>query len=1063
MTDLFCERLKSLRKSAGITQQELADGLGVHFQTVSKWERGVSMPDFALLGEIAQKLGVSLEKLLGQSEEECYTGSYDMSAFGKAVAAARKGSGESQDELASALNVTGDVVSKWERGVVCPDAEQLCAIARHFSQPASKLYYAVPSAYTPKLIAKRNVKTVTWAVALTALLVAALCLAVFLGLAEGTYDVTVDGKVYAVSASDWFSPTPAEKTGYVFSHYIDKKGKRVDFPLKVRSDTEFFAVYVPTEYKLDYWLNGGIMQNASYSFTMESGVVQLPVPTKRNAQFLGWYLTPDYSGEAVTSVTCQGNDVSLYARWSDNQCSVRYVLNGGMLIENNPETVTDYEVALNVPVRSGYVFLGWYDSPEGGDRYEKIGGGNSNLTLYALWQQEGGTFGISYETDGGSVSGNNPSEVLAGDVHLLAPAQKHGYDFVGWNTSADGSGKYVEVLYGVQQDTVLYAVFTPKIYTVVYHLEDGSYYGAEVNPNKVTYGDVVELLPLRKAGHVFKGWTDVHGNEVTQIDSGNVEGITALYARFEAVLYTVTLDGNGGTFLLEDRQMGYAELKIAFGETLTLPQCTFLGSVFLGWQDETGSFVQQVDVTNVGNMLLTAAYVEADRLFTVTLQTEGGEMDSPNVIRAAYGQNVPLPEPEKNGYLFLGWNTSSDGSGEYFSAIDGISDDVVLYAVWQEIKVVGDEKDFSYQAGAESATITGYHGAFGAEVDLVIPDFVGGKPVVALGENFFTGLSERGEVVFNSIVIPSSVTHIGEKAFCQITVNQPLVIPASVQTIGEMAFWYCKLEIKFQGTIKEIPQMAFQGTKLLGNFVLPEGVQRICRHAFNNAIISGGGIILPQSLKYVETSAFHNASFAVYLPEGVFVERYAFGENCTVYVSEQQVASYPDEWCLGNVIYLTDDAGVTLVDDEQTFVSDKAFYLPKPYKQGYLFCGWQNEQGNLHNGFYVAQQTEVLTAVYAKQTSDGQSVSADVSKTFAVKCDESSGSVSFTLDLPDMQTYTLSVSVATCGAKVKVISDYYYEIEDGVVYTHRGETFRADVSCPVWGTTVVFTITVTLV
>ena len=509
--------------------------------------------------------------------------------------------------------------------------------------------------------------------------------------------------------------------------------------------------------------------------------------------------------------------------------------------------------------------------------------------------------------------------------------------------------------------------------------------------------------------------------------------------------------------------MGYAELKIAFGETLTLPQCTFLGSVFLGWQDETGSFVQQVDVTNVGNMLLTAAYVEADRLFTVTLQTEGGEMDSPNVIRAAYGQNVPLPEPEKNGYLFLGWNTSSDGSGEYFFAIDGISGDIVLYAVWQEIKVVGDERDFSYQAGAESATITNYHGAFGAEVDLVIPDFVGGKPVVALGENFFTGLSERGEVVFNSIVIPSSVTHIGEKAFCQITVNQPLVIPASVQTIGEMAFWYCKLEIKFQGTIKEIPQMAFQGTKLLGNFVLPEGVQRICRHAFNNAIISGGGIILPQSLKYVETSAFHNASFAVYLPEGVFVERYAFGENCIVYVSEQQVASYPDDWSLGNVIYLTDDAGVTLVDDEQTFVSDKAFYLPKPYKQGYLFCGWQDEQGSLHNGFYVAQQTEVLTAVYAKQTSDGQSVSADVIKTFAVKCDESSGSVSFTLDLPDMQTYTLSVSVATCGAKVKVISDYYYEIEDGVVYTHRGETFRADVSCPVWGTTVVFTITVTLV
>lgn len=39
----FCDRLKNLRKSANVTQGELAERMNVHPQTISKWERGDSL------------------------------------------------------------------------------------------------------------------------------------------------------------------------------------------------------------------------------------------------------------------------------------------------------------------------------------------------------------------------------------------------------------------------------------------------------------------------------------------------------------------------------------------------------------------------------------------------------------------------------------------------------------------------------------------------------------------------------------------------------------------------------------------------------------------------------------------------------------------------------------------------------------------------------------------------------------------------------------------------------------------------------------------------------------
>ncbi len=56
--------IAALRKEQGLTQQELADRLFVSNKAVSKWERGQSLPDIALLEPLAQCLGVSVAELL---------------------------------------------------------------------------------------------------------------------------------------------------------------------------------------------------------------------------------------------------------------------------------------------------------------------------------------------------------------------------------------------------------------------------------------------------------------------------------------------------------------------------------------------------------------------------------------------------------------------------------------------------------------------------------------------------------------------------------------------------------------------------------------------------------------------------------------------------------------------------------------------------------------------------------------------------------------------------------------------------------------------------------------
>ena len=65
MSHLLSETFKTLRRRLNLTQEQVAEVLGVSCQAVSKWETGFSCPDISLLPGIADLFGVSVDHLLG--------------------------------------------------------------------------------------------------------------------------------------------------------------------------------------------------------------------------------------------------------------------------------------------------------------------------------------------------------------------------------------------------------------------------------------------------------------------------------------------------------------------------------------------------------------------------------------------------------------------------------------------------------------------------------------------------------------------------------------------------------------------------------------------------------------------------------------------------------------------------------------------------------------------------------------------------------------------------------------------------------------------------------------
>ena len=222
--------------------------------------------------------------------------------------------------------------------------------------------------------------------------------------------------------------------------------------------------------------------------------------------------------------------------------------------------------------------------------------------------------------------------------------------------------------------TKLTAQFT-NTYTVTLHTNGGTINSGNVTG--YTYG-VGATLPtaddMTYTGHTFKGWYDnenLTGDPVTAI-GGTEMGNKEYWAKWEANTYTVTLNTNGGT-INSGNVTGYT-----YGVGATLPTAgdmDYTGHTFKGWYDNeslTGSPVTAIGDTETGNKEYWAKW-EANT-YTVTLNTNGGTINSGNVTGYTYGVGATLPTADDmtyTGHTFKGWYDNENLTGDPVTAIGG--------------------------------------------------------------------------------------------------------------------------------------------------------------------------------------------------------------------------------------------------------------------------------------------------------------------------------------------------------------------------------------------------------
>ncbi|MBQ7368952.1 MAG: InlB B-repeat-containing protein, partial [Clostridia bacterium] len=197
-----------------------------------------------------------------------------------------------------------------------------------------------------------------------------------------------------------------------------------------------------------------------------------------------------------------------------------------------------------------------------------------DVTLYAIWR-EYKTF-YFYEDVGVSAT---PVKIYQGDNEMYQPAQKNGYEFIGWYTNNYFGGNAVQSISYYSANELYWARWEMETYTLTFESNGGGSFA----PVSYTIEDYKELPAPEKENFTFVGWCmqeDLSDTPRTVISVGSFGG-GKMYAKYKGIDRTAKFQTNGGTLSQE-------QTTVEYGAKYTLAVPTYEGFAFAGWFDGDG-------------------------------------------------------------------------------------------------------------------------------------------------------------------------------------------------------------------------------------------------------------------------------------------------------------------------------------------------------------------------------------------------------------------------------------------------------------------------------------------
>ncbi len=285
-----------------------------------------------------------------------------------------------------------------------------------------------------------------------------------------------------------------------------------------------------------------------------------------------------------------------------------------------------------------------------------------------------------------------------------------------------------------------------------------------------------------------------YSNDVEEYEEPYIEENTSNVPDVEDVVtYTVAFDSNGGTSV--------SSQSVAAGSTATEPDApTSTIYAFVAWcSDSSLSTVFDFDTAITCDMTLYAVWGDG----TVTYQLNGGINSEFNVTSYNGILGLKLYTPSREQYAFTGWYTDMECTQ---LVEDTVSGNITLYAGWtEEIGTEGLVYEYS-DSSQDSYMVTCYTGA---ELDVTVPSYYNGLPVVTIAESAFN--SSQDATCIQSIHLPSTIKTIEYSAFVYSDIVS-ITIPEGVETIDFGVFYGCS---KLESVI--IPStVSYIGTSICG-------------------------------------------------------------------------------------------------------------------------------------------------------------------------------------------------------------------------------------------------------